>query len=885
MKDIAVRTCFENAVAGLEPSPSGRGQGEGALLLCNLPSPQPSPKGRGGISKHVLRFAVCLVLLASTSAIVAEPTAGEPEPIVIQDYLVLPAVGQYGRLPLHQDALESQLVAGEWKVPAEGDSVPLPGGRSEAWRTATADDNGTLDTAELRGGYALATIDSPTERVMLLEAAGHAMAYVNGDPRAGDVYCLGWLRLPVLLREGQNTLLFHVADEKLSARLTTPPADAFIADDDHTLPTLVDGETKSVWAAVPVVNASKEWLDDATLESQAGEDDPIATPIAPLPPLSVRKVPFQLRPADADAGEQVKYDIRLTRAAADGSNDAAAPLDESTVKLQIVGPLDIHIRTFRSGIDGSLQPYAVRPAVESQTAAEDKRPATIVALHGAGASCDACVAQYEPKEWAHLVAPQGRRPYGFDWEAWGRRDVLEAMADAKKHYPGDLHRTYLTGHSMGGHGTWHLGVTYPDRFAAIGPSSGWISFWSYGGGMPSAETPTRIDALLLRGYSASDTLKLLTNLSNTGVYLLHGAADQNVPPAQARFMRSRLAAFHSNFVYYEQPSADHWWGHECCDWPQMMEFFRHQSTQPRAEQAFVDFTTANPAVSSRCHWVSIEAQQEQLSPSHVAIRQSVETRTFVANTSNVARLALDVAHLAPDQPIDVTLDGQAVHWLPWPGESKMLWFERQGDEWSAADAPSTQLKGPARYGTFNAAFDHNALLVYGTGGTDEENRWAAAKARYDAETFYYRGGGALEVLPDERFDLNADTDRSVILYGNADTNRAWPLLLANSPVEVRRGQVRVGNRTEAGDDLAVVMVRPRAGSDVAMVGVVGGTGLAGMRFTDRLRWFVSGIVYPDLMILGPNILSAGTADVRAWGFFGLDWQVDSGEIAWHEAAR
>jgi hypothetical protein len=35
-------------------------------------------------------------------------------------------------------------------------------------------------------------------------------------------------------------------------------------------------------------------------------------------------------------------------------------------------------------------------------------------------------------------------------------------------------RTWLTDHSMGGHGTWHLGVAYPDMFAPIGPSAGWI---------------------------------------------------------------------------------------------------------------------------------------------------------------------------------------------------------------------------------------------------------------------------------------------------------------------------------------------------------------------------------------------------------------------------
>jgi hypothetical protein len=79
-------------------------------------------------------------------------------------------------------------------------------------------------------------------------------------------------------------------------------------------------------------------------------------------------------------------------------------------------------------------------------------------------------------------------------------------------------------------------------------------------------------------------------------------------------------------------------------------------------------------------------------------------------------------------------------------------------------------------------------------------------------------------------------------------------------------------------------VRPRPGSDTATVGVVSGTGPAGMRLTNRLRWFVSGIVYPDLMILEPKTLTEGTAGVRAWGYFGLDWGTETGEIAWRSPA-
>src|SRR5206468_8530583 len=121
----------------------------------------------------------------------------------------------------------------------------------------------------------------------------------------------------------------------------------------------------------------------------------------------------------------------------------------------------------------------------------------------------------------------------------------------------------------------------------------------------------------------------------------------------------------------------------------------------------------------------------------------------------------------------------------------------------------------------------------------------------------------------------AEPDRSVVLYGNADTNSAWERLLAGSPLEVRRGRARIGGREAAGEDLACLFVRPRPGSGRALVGVVAGTGLPGMRLTDRLPYFVSGVAYPDLLLFSAECLRREGAGLRAAGYFGLDWGVDS----------
>ena len=67
---------------------------------------------------------------------------------------------------------------------------------------------------------------------------------------------------------------------------------------------------------------------------------------------------------------------------------------------------------------------------------------------------------------------------------------------------------------------------------------------------------------------------------------------------------------------------------------------------------------------------------------------------------------------------------------------------------------------------------------------------------------------------------------------------------------------------------------------MACVAVVSGSGLAGMRLTDRLPYFLGGVEYPDVTVIGPEMLKQGSKGVRVAGFFGLDWSVDKGEFAW-----
>jgi len=72
-----------------------------------------------------------------------------------------------------------------------------------------------------------------------------------------------------------------------------------------------------------------------------------------------------------------------------------------------------------------------------------------------------------------VVAANGRGPMsGYSKGSGAVKDVLDVTALMQKYYNIDADRIFLTGHSMGGGGTWSIGMAHRDRFAAIAVMAG-----------------------------------------------------------------------------------------------------------------------------------------------------------------------------------------------------------------------------------------------------------------------------------------------------------------------------------------------------------------------------------------------------------------------------
>jgi len=805
-----------------------------------------------------LKLIIAAAVLLPATPLIARTEAPAPTP-QIGPVLRLDRVGTGRRSTVNTDAIERARALGLIVAPEAGDRVIAPDGTIHSWEASSPNEDASYPP--IGGGWAFTTVTVEQDSTWIFQGRGHRHVYINDEPRVGDLYNLGITRIPVRLHKGENTFLLKSGRGGLSFTFTPPPADVFIESRDPTTPDYLRSDRSLVDAGIIITNATGQWQSGYKVKASGTDESAavIQTDVPMLPPYSSQKVPVRLPPCPSSDAVTARVYLRLHK----DNQDLNEPI---ALNLRVRDPNQKHSRTFISSIDGSVQYFGVTPPPDATLESPAEPRALLLTLHGASVEGRGQSNAYAPKEGMFIVAPTNRRPFGFDWEDWGRLDAIEVLDVASGLFNTDPAQTYLSGHSMGGHGTWSIGAYHAGRFAAIAPSAGWRDFWSYGGG---GEYDTSIPAgrILDRAANASRTLLMKDNYADLGLYILHGDADDNVPPSQARYMRDLLASSHDNFAYYEQPGAGHWWGNKCVDWPPIFAMFGHSRVDPKPHR--VDFTTVDPAIASTRAWVTVEQQIIAREPSRVIAEYDAQSHTVHIQPSNTAALSLDLTvFVSGDRPgfPSVRVAGQDMD----PAGPRFV--HTDAGHWAAAESNPAH-KSPARGGPFKDAFRNNMLAVVGTVGTPQENAWALAKARYDAETFWYRGNGSIDIIRDTDFDPADDPDRSIILYGNASSNAAWQALLSASPIQLASGHASLDAQTIDRDDLAVLMARPRASSDTAMVAVIGGSGLTGMRLTDQFPFITSGVHYPDWFIAEPDIYTRADAGVLSAGFFGPDWSI------------
>lgn len=199
--------------------------------------------------------------------------------------------------------------------------------------------------------------------------------------------------------------------------------------------------------------------------------------------------------------------------------------------------------------------YRYQVFVPAQSAAGE-HPPVILFLHGSGErgtdnrrQIDIGLGPYLRKRMddfpAIVVFPQA--PPNGEWIVDGLDAALAALDAATREFGGDTRRTYLTGVSMGGFGTWELALMAPKRFAALVPICGAIT----------EINPDMVPYLGPIVLEPDPYAVLAARLRHMPIWIFHGAKDDVVSPKDDRKTYAALKAAGADVRYTEFPDANH----------------------------------------------------------------------------------------------------------------------------------------------------------------------------------------------------------------------------------------------------------------------------------------------------------------------------------------
>jgi dienelactone hydrolase len=783
--------------------------------------------------------------------------------------------------PLLQGSFPSLLVPGlqaRWQyyeaAPDGTLSVSFPQVTEQAWKLI-GDEWGSAGSSYV--GYAYASFDvEDGPRRALIDAQGVGGFVLNGMPYPGDAYGHGMFSTPVILQDGRNELKVGFGrDFKL--RVLPVTSDLIVLTSAATVPDLVRGEQLE-WFCVglPLINTTEDWLDVTVSVEQSSIVTAFRFPSVRIPPLGLVNYPMILPVHDAIAAGYKDNNYSLIFPIFYAPDGGTQLIEKAEVNFRVRNPEQSRRVTFVP-TDMSIQYYGLLPPTNYDP---KKKYGLILSLHGAGVEAEGQVDAYKPKDWAFVVAPTNRRRFGFDWQDWGRQDMLEVLGHVESSHPIDPDRVHLTGHSMGGHGTWYNAFTYPDLWATAAPSAGWTNFDLYvptflrQNVMMGAPKANMIWNLAMR---EDNTLVLSENALNLPIYALEGGADDNVPPQQPRMMSELLTKRGYDIRYEEVPGMGHWWDLpdtpfvDCVDNEYHNEFWKTHTRDLWPKE--VVFRTHNYYINNSAYWVRVDAPSQVYQD--IIVRAEAERRTGIAvTTSNVKALSLNINPSIVGSPVWVKIDGNAIR----VGAGGWVSFVKDEGGWQLG---KFEQRWPCKtrwaYGPWKQALERFFIVVYGTTGTPEQTALNLQEARLYAYHWWYRANGFTIIIPDGEEALNMATTNisDLILIGGPECNAITAKMQDKLPIAPMENGVKVGGTAIPGKDLTYKYVYPNLLNKFnTLVLVEGGTSLAAMKRLPAVIGIYSGSGFPDWMVWGDEFKLQGFGGVRAMGFFDFNWRFD-----------
>ena len=703
----------------------------------------------------------------------------------------------------------------------------------------------------LNMGYAYTEIRTDSDQVALVNSQQVGGFYVNGRGYQGEPYYANYQRTAVPLHKGINRILVKFAGKhKRSFRFQIEPTELkALFLEDVTQPDLLDLEEKKILLAVPILNSTKRWLRDLTIEldSSLVLKEKIYD-VPPIPPLGVLKIPLEI---ELSGFSESFITVELTL-----RDSNQEELSRIPIKLNRKSRTEPLKQTFLSSVDGSVQYYGIR---YPEPYDPKQQYAVIFSLHGAGVEAIHLAGQYSSKDWAFVITPTNRRPYGFDWQDWGRLDLEEVFEEVMKEYPIDPDRVYLAGSSMGGQGVWHIGLHDPSRFAALAPQAGWTGFQHYSPfTMQKSQMFAAPDLLNVRNRVMQDSnnLYFLENLQHLPVVITHGAEDRTVPPMHPRMFQKFLEEREFVVNYRELPEQGHWWdeprssggGSDAVDNKEILDFLKQQ-VRNRYPQQF-NIRLFDLSINDTFYWIRVLSQKEALQQTKISAE--VIGEEVLLNTENVSAIEVDWGAL--NLPIQRIIWNQQHY--PISDDSPML----LGPE------PDSAAQLATKYPALKSVFFRPFVLVYGTQGGTLQQEMLLHRANQIAIRFWRRANGYVRVMADTDVTESIESEFNLVMLGNPESNLMIKKLLPHTPLEFTENGLRLEGKEYVGE-LAASIMNPHPQFPERMVAFFTGTTTEAEKLSLHFLPIYSGSGTPHYVVFDKTVRQYGWGGVHSAGFF------------------
>lgn len=519
------------------------------------------------------------------------------------------------------------------------------------------------------------------------------------------------------------------------------------------------------------------------------------------------------------------------------------------------------VRGYRSVVDGSVQPLSIN--MPDGYGEKGKRFRTDIVLHGRDGSLTE-VKFIAGKEAAKagkppagiVIEPYGRGNNAYRWA--GERDVLEATGVADFGAV-DPTRKVLRGFSMGGAGTWHIGLHRPGLFDVIGPGAGFTTTRGYVGKLPE-KLPFDQDKLL-HIYDAVDYAE---NAFNVPVVAYSGEKDGQ--KAAADNIEGALKNFNEkvNFTHLIAPGLAHqmpgeWQAKAEAEYAKYVGPDRKFTPPDRIR--LVTYTTKY----SSCKWLRIYGLDEHYKKAVVDARLEGEVIRVV--TDNVRELQFDRSPNVK-KITSVVIDGQK---LPNPAIGEIL--RKVNGKWTAVALdfnkyyPFDEIaKRSGCQGPIDDAFTSTFAVVAPAG-----KGWHDATATH-ADGSLKRFAAEWDKFLRGKLPTTPTDDAHLVLFGDPQSNPTIAKVLPKLPITWTKDKLTVNGVEYDAKTHVPVMIYPNPLNPGKYVVLNSGHTFHADAFQGT-----NALLYPRLgdwavLKVAPTDKDPAAAEVVAAGLFDEFWQ-------------